>query len=156
MGETYFMNYTGANFFRIGPVRFSPGINAITSDQWDAIKAHPALKERMAKKALVWHKGPAGKDAFPDTTTKAKGGEILPEPETASPEVLSELSPKEAHAVVVGTLDVNVLKAWDEVEKRRAVKTSIKEQIKLIESQKVVRAKSENADMDIASELDDE
>lgn len=114
--RTFYIEYTLKNLFRIGPVRFMPGIQKIDEDQWDKIKSHPLLQTRFDNGDLKWVPGRSPNDE------KKKGKKQISEG-------LADLNESEALKMAARTFDISLLKEWAASEKRAAVLSFLKAQI---------------------------
>lgn len=117
----FMLHYTLPNVWKIGPIRFLPGINEVEESNWNKVKDHPLLQERFDSGALVWVKGPK------DEVKKAKA-EALP-PVEDDGDALAGTTVEEAKKLVTDTFDLNLLKKWSETETRKSVLKAIEAQV---------------------------
>jgi len=150
--KAYLLKYNLPNIFKVGPVRFYPGVNTISEEDWNKIKENPYLKPRFDRGDLVWIKEPG--DSF--STASADGNEQKPSdnPDKSAEAVefgeleavpselienefsidIKSLKLKEAVDLVNVCLKVTDLEAWLRKETRKGVIEAIESRIKLIDS----------------------
>lgn len=133
--KVFLVQYKLPNILKFGSVRFMPGINKITQEQWDEIKDHPLLPFRFEEDHLEWLKGKGPDDCVDEEEGVESEGEEIEEKELSemANDVLSEYKPKEAKDLVKNTFDVDLLKSWKETEERGAVLKVIDQQIEKLE-----------------------
>lgn len=146
--KPFLVEYTKANIFRVnftgggGSVRFMPGVNEITQDQWDSIKDHPLLPLRFQNGDLKWValRGPDDmpKADRPAAREAVKGQEVADNP-------LEGLSVKAAVKLVEKTVDAPTLNKWAESDLPKAVSKAVKDQLKKIAPEKPKKSE-EDAD----------
>lgn len=140
--KVYLAQYTLPNIYRIGPVRFIPGLNYVTESQWEAIKDHPHLPYRFKEGHIKWvaNKGPedyveSRKETKADPVSDAGDQEPnADENMEQAADVLKSLNTKESVKLVKETLDLALLEKWKSKEDRSGVKKAIEDQIAAIEA----------------------
>lgn len=94
---------------------FIPGINKISGEDWEEIKANPGIKKRIENKTI----------------------EIVDDREDVeSSETLKNHNSQKAIELVTQTLDKNLLEKWKELETRTTVLKAIDKQLGLLELKK--------------------
>jgi len=123
--KTYLLKYNRPNTFTfhsvlkvgeqiVGSLRFIPGVNEITEEQWEAIKSHPLLPQLFKDDYFEWVDGVSPDDKVADK---------------APEEVLEPLPERKAVKVVKNTLKKPLLDSWKENEKRPEVVEAIDNQL---------------------------
>lgn len=133
--KVFLVQYTLPNVFRIGSVRFIPGLNYITEAQWNEIKSHPLLPYRFTEGHLVWIKNKGPEDyiaANKPSVASDKGQDQVEDAKVIAHDILAGFSQKEAKELVAKTFDVELLEVWKEKEDRKVVLNAIEDQIKKI------------------------
>lgn len=137
-GKLYLVTYTLPNIFRIGSVRFIPGLNYLTEDQWNEIKDHPLLPNRFKEGHLVWVKT-KGPNDFVEPNKKVPSGEVADTSVSSeldlAKDILADFTIKEAQKMVANTFDVLLLEVWKDKEDRKGVLSAINDQIEKINAQ---------------------
>lgn len=138
--KVYLITYSLPNIFRIGPVRFIPGLNYLTQEQWDAIKDHPLLPARFELEHLVWVEGRSPEDYEEDLEVELESSDDEQSSgedghkKVAVSALVSTKKVKQAKELVRNTFDLELLEAWKEDETRSTVLQEIDEQIQKIHS----------------------
>lgn len=114
-----------------GVVSLRPGVNKLEKREWELIKGHPDVKERLEKKVLEIIEGP-----------KEESGDSG---ETGEVETLGQLGAPEAKKLVAETHNTDLLNEWLEDESRKGVKAAIEKQLADIEKEREESAGSDDA-----------
>ena len=136
---------TGLNDASI--VKFIPGANEFTQEQWDKVKNNPELKKRMETQIVDPKRGKVpmleviseGKKA---ETTNGDEGDNGSNDDNGP--AISELGVKEAKELVKETFNTPLLREWYEGETRKGVKEAIEKQLQTIEDERKNNDDDEN------------
>lgn len=130
---------TYSHLFGIGMTRFVPGLNTFDDDVWAALKLHPGIKQRLAKKELR------------ETLSGVQANAVV---ETQS---LSKVPAVKAVELVSKTLDERLLRAWSDGETRRPVAMALRSQLKRLEGAVKVKSPEDDSASEFSdSDADDE
>ncbi len=110
------IEYKQPRIFSVGPVRFLPGNNLISSDEWELIKDHPELKSLFKSKDFTFIEG----------KEPGKAGHAVSD-EAENP--LLGMSVSEAKEFVAKTLDINLLEKMKAAESRKSLLDAIDKQV---------------------------
>lgn len=124
MSKPYLLEYKKPNIFKIGAMRFMPGVNEVTKEQWGELVQHPLLKARFDNGDLQWvaMRGPGDMPAR-DNKAGKPGKEENP---------LDGLDVKASVELVGKTVDKATLEKWLATDKRKPVVKAIESQLKKI------------------------
>lgn len=134
--KVYLAQYTLPNIFRIGSVRFIPGLNYLTEEQWTSIKDHPLLPHRFKEGHIVWIAGKSPDD-YVQVENSTSVDSVESDSDVVSEEsavelaanVLTSMNSKESINLIKETFDLDVLEEWKKKENRSGVIKAIDEQI---------------------------
>jgi len=138
----FMFHYTKPNVWKIGSLRFLPGINEVDEAAWNKVKDHPLLQERFNSGALLWVKGPG-------VQKKEVPEDVPPEEVESDVEALDGMTSDEAKALVAKTFSLDLLNSWLELETRKGVLKAIEAQIEAV-TPKEGDYRGENGDGDNA------
>ncbi len=110
-------------------IMFVPGPNHINLDDWNKVKEHPTIKERMETDIVVPNRG---KVKMLEVVKAENDEKAKDEPSNG----ISDLSVKGAKEIIGETFDTKLLHAWLDDESRKGVLTSIEKQLKSIEDER--------------------
>lgn len=122
--KVFLAQYTLPNIFKIGPVRFIPGINRVSESDWNQIKNHPLLPHRFDNGHLIWIKDKGPNDYSLPVSNENKNKES-----PVDAEILNTFNAKEAIELVEKTYDLDLLELWKNNENRKGVSGAIDDQI---------------------------
>lgn len=110
-------------------IQIIPGPNDLTKIQWDAIKEHPVVKERMEKDVIDEKRG---KIKMLELVSVKKSDDSDDDNDDDTNEGLGGVSVGDAKKIIVETFNTELLRKWDEEETRKGVKTAIEKQLEAI------------------------
>lgn len=115
-------NDKGQNVYKGETVTILPGVHDMPDEQWNKIKDHDTVKDRIAGNLLEvkMEQLPGGK--------KVKVSE-----DTKLPVNLDSYETRKAVDLVSGVMEVEQLKKWKRMDKRKVVKDAVDAQLKAIE-----------------------
>lgn len=115
------LEYKQPRLFKVGPVRFYPGVNWLKQEDWDLIKDHPKLDALFKSGEFAFVAGGEPKESGVDEPAKGDNGEFQ--------NPLEGMSASEAKEAVLKTLDITLLEQLKAVETRKTVLDAIEKQI---------------------------
>jgi len=116
------IDHKATHVYLVGDFKFMPGVNSVSKQDWEKIKDHPHVKFKLENDDL---KIISDKESGDEQESAAAG---VP----AAMHSLMEFSPKDALRIVDSTFDVDLLKSWEQDEKRKVVRVAIVAQVKKI------------------------
>ena len=130
MAKAYLCVYNKPNLFKIGGYRFFPGLNRISEEQWDRMKAHPLLPARFDNGDLEFVSGKGPEDWNVDAKSAVAEGEASEDALEENP--LLGIAAKKAIKLVSLTMNHHQLAGWKKTEKRKVVLEAINSQLKKV------------------------
>ena len=110
-------------------IRVIPGLNELTEKEWEILKKHPDVIERMKKDIVDPKRGTVKMLEIVTETKKTDNGDN-------GEATISELGIKKAQELVKETFSTELLREWKESETRKGVIDAIDKQLAAIDKER--------------------